>query len=84
MSFVTKNRLPFQEIDPFPIILIDGTVNAYVTRIVMLPINFTCGYSYTPDFYITKLKGTYPAVLGYSWLTYCNPTINWVKGTILF
>ena len=84
MSFITKNRLPFRKIDPLPIILIDGTVNAYITHIVTLPINFTCGYSCAPNFYVTKLEGTYPAVLGYSWLTYCNPTINWVKGTILF
>ena len=84
MSFITKNRLPFWEIDPLSIALIDSTVNAHVTRIITLPINFTYGYSCIPDFYVTKLEGIYPAVLGYSWLTYCNPTINWVKDTILF
>jgi len=35
---------------PLPIVLIDSTVNALVTYIVTLPINFACGYSCTPEF----------------------------------
>ena len=82
-DFVTTNKLPFQKIALLPIALIDGTVNAYVNSTVMLPIEFPCGYSCTPEFYVTKLERTYLAVLGYSWLSQCNPTIDWTEGTML-
>jgi len=35
-GFVERNRLLCHEIAPVPIALIDGTVNAYVTCIVLL------------------------------------------------
>jgi len=81
--FVAKFNLPFREIAPLPVALIDGTVNTHVTRVVSLPIEFSCGYVCELEFFVTKLEGTYPVVLGYSWLTHCNPSIDWVKGTIL-
>ena len=62
--------------------LIDGTVNVYVTRIVMLPIEFACGYSCMLKFYVTKLNSVSPVVLGFSWLIHCNLVINWIEGTI--
>jgi len=80
--FMIRNKLPTWEIMPLPIALIDGTVNAYVTCIVSLPINLSCGYICIPKFYMTKLKSTYPAVLDYSWLVHCNSTIDWAEGTI--
>ena len=76
------NKFPFWEIVPLPVALIDGTMNVYVNRIVMLPIEFPCGYLCTPEFFMTKLERTYPAVLSYSWLYQCNPTINWTMGTM--
>ena len=59
-------------------------MNAYVNSIVTLPIEFPCGYSCTPEFYVTKLEGTYPVVLSYSWLSQCNPTIDWTEDIILY
>jgi len=67
---------------PLSVALIDSTMNAYVNHIVMLPIEFPCGYLCTPEFFMTKLEGTYPAVLSYSWLYQCNPIINWIMGTM--
>ena len=74
---LSQCAIPFCTLSaPLPIALIDGTVNAYVNSIVTLPIEFPCGYSCAPEFYVTKLEGTYPAVLSYSWLSQCNPTID--------
>jgi len=80
--FITRNKLPTQEIAPIPIALINGTVNTYITRVVSLLINLSCGYVCTSKSYMIKLEGTYLAVLGYSWLVHCNSTIDWAKGTI--
>ena len=80
--FITRNKLPTQEIAPIPIALINGTVNTYITRVVSLLINLSYGYVCTSKSYMIKLEGTYLAVLGYSWLVYCNSTIDWAKGTI--
>lgn len=71
-SFISKNKLSFREIAPLPVALIDGTINAFVTCVVPLPINFSYGYSCMLEFYITKLEDTYPAVLRFSWLQPSN------------
>jgi len=42
-DFVAKNKLLTQEIVLLPITLIDGTVNTYVTHVISLSINLTCG-----------------------------------------
>lgn len=82
LSFVTMNKLPFWEIVPLLVALIDGTINAYVNCTVMLPIEFPCGYLCTPEFFVTKLEENYPVVLNYSWLYQYNPTINWTMDTM--
>ena len=79
---VSKYRLPCQKINPLPLTLIDGTINYLVNRVVSLPIKFPCSYSCQIEFFITKLEGTYPIVLGYNWLTQHNPLVDWRKGTL--
>ena len=56
--------------------LIDGTVNAYITHAMSFPIDFACGYLYVPEFFVTKLEGTYLIVLGHNWLVKHNPNID--------
>jgi len=82
-SFATKYKLLFWEIASLLIVLIDSAINAYITCVISLPIEFSCGYVCNLEFFVMKLEGTYPAVLGYNWLVHCNPTINWIEGTIL-
>jgi len=67
-SFVAIHKLPFQVVQPLPLTLIDGMVNQYVTQIVTLPIQLTCGYSCTSEFYVTCLEGASPTVLEHSYI----------------
>jgi len=83
-ALVSKYHLPCQEINPHPLALIDGTINYLVNYVVSLPIRLPCSYSCQIEFFVTKLKGTYPIVLGHNWLTQHNPLINWRKGTMEF
>jgi len=82
--FVSKYCLPCRKIKPLPLTLIDGTINHFVNHVMSLPIRFPCSYSCQTEFFVTKLEGTYPTVLGHNWLTQNNPLINWRKGTLKF
>lgn len=80
--FVDTYKLPFQKIAPLSLTLIDGTVNQYVSCVVMLPMQLSLGYSFVCELYVTKLDNLHPIVLGHNWLVSHNPTINWEKGTL--
>jgi len=67
--FVSRYCLPIWKIDPLLLTLIDGTTNHLVNHIVSLPIKFPCLYSCQTEFFVTKLEGSYPIVLGHNWLT---------------
>jgi len=82
--FVSRYCLPIQKINPLPLALIDGTINHLMNYVISLPIKFPCLYSCQTEFFVTKLEGSYPIVLGHNWLTQNNPSINWKKGTMVF
>ena len=67
-KFVISNKLRTREIDPFPLTLIDGTVNCYVNQVVSLPIQLSCGLSCVIECYVTPLDGSCEVVLGHNWL----------------
>ena len=73
---VSKYCLPCQNINPLLLTLIDGTINHLVNHVVSLPIRFPCSYSCQIEFFVTKLEGTYPIVLGHNWLTQHNPLVD--------
>jgi len=66
---VSKYHLPCRKINPLLLTLIDKTINHLVNRIMSLPKRFPCSYSCQIEFFVTKLEGTYPIVLGHNWLT---------------
>jgi len=75
-DFVTKNRLSYQEIAPFPVTLIDGTISTYVTSAILLPIELTCSYTCILECFIMKLEDPYSIALGHNWLIQYNPIID--------
>jgi len=83
-NFVVSNGLTYWTIALFSMVLINGTVNAYVTHAVLFPIDFACDYLCVPEFFITKLKDIYPVVLRHNWLVKHNPNIDWKTGTLQF
>jgi len=75
-NFIVLNGLTCQTIAPLSVVLIDSTVNACVTHAVSFPIDFACGYSCVPEFFMIKLESTYLVVLRHNWLVKHNPNID--------
>jgi len=71
------------KIEPRLLTLIDGSTNHHVRFVVPLQIDLVCSYSCQIKYYITKLEGTYPIVLGHNWLAQHNPIINWEESMLL-
>ena len=82
--FISRYCLPIQKIDPLLLTLIDKTINHLMNHVISLPIKFLCSYSCQTEFFVTKLEGSYPIVLGHNWLTQNNPLINWKERTMVF
>jgi len=81
---VSKYHLPCQKINLLLLTLIDKTINHLVNHVVSLSIRFPCSYSCQIEFFVIKLKGTYPIVLGHNWLTQHNPLVDWRKEILEF
>jgi len=75
-ALISKYHLLCRKINPCPLALIDGTINHLVNHVVFLPIRLPCSYSCQIEFFMTKVEGTYPIVLGHNWLTQHNPLID--------
>jgi len=49
----------------------------FVSQAVNLPIEFDCGSLYLWDFFVITLDDSCKVVLGYDWLQYIKPVVNW-------
>ena len=84
-KFVETNKLDTKLL-PFPIHLrlFDGLSHSEISRSTTFDCTFPDGFVHSIDFFVTNLHPTCSAVLGYSWLTITNPSIDWVSGQITF
>ncbi|KAJ3832056.1 hypothetical protein F5878DRAFT_522171, partial [Lentinula raphanica] len=83
-SFVRQKRIPTKPIlTPINLRLFDGSLSLTpISEYVSLSVVFPSNEQLPLDFYVTPLDSSCKAVLGYSFLSRCNPSIDWVAKTI--
>ncbi|HEV7736493.1 MAG TPA: reverse transcriptase domain-containing protein [Chlamydiales bacterium] len=82
--FIRNNELPVRSVDPIPLVLIDGSVNTYITEVCSIHVRFPSGDDMVLEFYVTPLESSCAVVLGLSWLLRYNPLIDWRLGRVTF
>ena len=82
--FIAEHSIPFYEIPPITLRLIDGSVGAIITSAVDLSVCFTTNDILPLKFYVTKLDSSTAFVFGHNWLHRYNPSIDWSAGQITY
>ena len=84
-KFVSDNDIPTSSITPINLQLFNGSLApSAILETASLNVQFPSGKLLPLTFYVTPLDSSCKAVLGYSFLTCYNPSIDWVSKTISF
>src|SRR5258707_722363 len=79
-AFVIKNKIMFSYLpNPIPLRMFDRSTPSNVNKKVQMPIIFPTGemHHLELELFVTKLDENYSLALGYNWLAWYNPSINW-------
>ncbi len=85
--FTIWNKLPLIQLLTTITILLqlfNGSAKNSVSKKTMIPISFSMGETHNIEFYATKLDKSYSAILGYNWLVWHNPSIDWIETKVVF
>ena len=83
-NFASSHGVPFQTIPPLWLFLLNGTSNPTITWSTTLSVQFSSVEILSIHFHLTLLNKSISAVLGYSWLSDYNPSIDWNMCSIQF
>jgi len=80
--FIHIHDLLTTSIIPVELCLFNGSLNNFISEILLLPIYFPSSESIVQNFYVIPLYCFYSLVFGYNWFIQYNLLINWTSRSL--